>query len=131
MMNRTFRHRLTPAAIMMPVATALLALSFLWEKDMAGVLAGICLTALTVALIERLLHTEYVFSSGTLTVKRGRFTHKKEIRVGEITRASVVKRLLVTYILIEYGAGHSLSAQPDNADEFIKEIRKRQDAGNI
>lgn len=112
----------------MPVVTALLALSFFWKKDISGLAAGICLVALTVVLIERLLHTEYVFAGDRLTVSQGRFSRKVDIRVREITRLTVVKRLFVTYVLIEYGAGKSLSVEPDNIDEFVNEVNKRQHA---
>ena len=128
MMNRTFRHRISPFAAVMPVITALLALSFFWKKDISGLAAGICLVALTVVLIERLLHTEYVFAGDRLTVSQGRFSRKVDIHVREITRLTVVKRLFVTYVLIEYGAGKSLSVEPDNIDEFINEVNKRQHA---
>ena len=128
MINRTFRRRISPVAVVMPMITALLALTFFWKKNVSTLAAGICLVALTVVLIERLLHTEYAFTGDRLTVSQGRFSRKVAISVREITRLTVVKRLFVTYVLIAYGAGRSLSVEPDNIDEFIKEVNKRQHA---
>ena len=128
MINRTFRRRISPVAAVMPMITALLALAFFWKKNVSTLAAGICLVALTVVLIERLLHTEYAFTGDRLTVSQGRFSRKVDISVREITRLTVVKRLFVTYVLIAYGAGRSLSVEPDNIDEFIKEVNKRQHA---
>lgn len=124
-MERTFRQRVTLAGIVMSVVPAALAMSFFWQRDATGAFAGFCLAMLTVVVIDRVLHTEYVFSGDTLTVSRGRFARKTVVRLGEITRVRMMHQLFVRYVLIEYGAGHSLSAQPDNAEAFIEEINKR------
>lgn len=124
-MERTFRQRVTFAGIVMAVVPAALAMSFFWQREAASAFAGFCLAMLTVVIIDRILHTEYAFSSDTLTVSRGRFARKTVVKLVEITRVRQVRQLFAGYVLIEYGAGHTLSAQPDNADAFIEEIRKR------
>lgn len=124
-MERTFRQRVTLAGIVISVVPAGLAMSFFWQRDATGAFAGFCLAMLSIVIIDRILHTEYVFSGGMLTVSRGRFARKTVVKIDEITRVRLMQRLFARYVLIEYGAGHSLSAQPDNAEAFIEEIRKR------
>jgi len=127
-MQRTFKHHVSPAGVALTVVVACASLSFLWHRSPQGAAAGLCLMAVTVVFVERLLHTEYVFRGGSLLVVRGRFSRRVVIPVGDIVRAERVRTPLglSRYILIEYGAGHRVAVQPDNEAAFLNEIKKRQ-----
>lgn len=126
-MNHTFSRHVSFPDIVLPVLSAVMAMVFLWHRTAAGACGGLFMIIFTVFVIERLLHTEYLFSGGKLIIKRGRFSRSHTIRVDEITRAEIVSRMFVRYVLIEYGAAHYISVQPDNVKVFIDEIRKRQE----
>ena len=96
----------------------------------AGAVVGTVLMLAVVLMVERIIHTAYVFTDdGLLVVSKGRFLRPVSIRVGDIIE---VKRMRMSvlpqgYVLIRYGAGHELSVQPANEDAFINEIRRRQE----
>lgn len=126
-MNHTFSRQISFPDVVPPVLSAVMAMTFLWHRTAAGACGGLFMVIFTVFVIERLLHTEYIFSNGKLFIKRGRFSRIQIICIDEITRVEVMSRMFVRYVLIEYGAGHCMSVQPDNIKAFIDEIRKRQE----
>ena len=82
-----------------------------------------------VLMIERILHTVYVFTAdGLLVINRGRFSRQTVIHVSDILSAEKLRAgvLPVRYVLVRYGAGHEVAVQPVNEDAFIGEIRRRQ-----
>jgi hypothetical protein len=62
-------------------------------------------------------------------IYRGRFAKTQTIDVNEITRALAIRTRLhfMSYVLIEYGAGHLTSVQPDDEQEFIRRLHSLQD----
>lgn len=88
---------------------------------------ALVLLVVIVLMMERLLHTEYIFDDGRLMVSRGRFRKGVEIALSEISDARMIRHriLPVRYILIEYGQ-HQIGVQPVNETGFLQEIEKRK-----
>lgn len=138
MTNRTFHKRFTLPAKCGIVVFALLAGYFFWQKT---AVIGILLAIVIVGMIERILHTTYTFrrvkpidrdeEMDFLVIDEGRFSSKKTVPVCDIISVERMKCLmgLEHAMVIEYGAHHLLSVQPDNEDGFLKEIKKRQENG--
>lgn len=111
------------------VAVASAAFFFLWHRSAANAVAGFLLIIIGVMMVERMIHTVYVFGSDdVLTISKGRFSRSLRIPVNEILRVRKMRMgvLPVSYLLIEYGAGHITSAQPVNEEAFIREVERRQ-----
>ena len=129
-MDRTFHQRLSPASVCGILAFALLALYMFWTKS---ALAGCLLAAVVVLMIERVVHTTYVFRRNDgeeemLYIDNGRFSKTRQIRVNDIVSCRKMSTGfgLSQYVLLQCGHKRLVSVQPDNADAFIDEIRKRQ-----
>lgn len=128
-MQRTFHRRISMASLLTVVILALLALALFWRSSTYGALLGMVVIVVDVVVIERLLHTTYTFTdSDVLVICYGRFARERTVQVVEIIRTQRIRRqmLFIDYVLIEYGADHYVSVQPDNADAFISEINRRQ-----
>ena len=128
-MDRTFHQRVSPASACGILAFALLALYMFWTKS---VLTGCLLAAVVVLMIERVVHTTYVFRRNDdeemLYIDNGRFSKTRRIRVNDIVSCRKMSTGfgLSRYVLLQCGHKQLVSVQPDNADAFIEEIRKRQ-----
>ena len=128
-MDRTFHQRLSPASVCGILAFALLALYMFWTKSAQ---AGCLLAAVVVLMIERVVHTTYVFRRNDdeemLYIDNGRFSKTRRIRVNDIVSCRKMSTGfgLSRYVLLQCGHKQLVSVQPDNADAFIEEIRKRQ-----
>ena len=129
-MNRTFHYKASLLNYAGVAVTAAAALCVFWHRSAANAVVGTVLMLAVVLMVERIIHTAYVFTDdGLLVVSKGRFLRPVSIRVGDIIE---VKRMRMSvlpqgYVLIRYGAGHELSVQPANEDAFINEIRRRQE----
>ena len=127
-MIRTFHskvNRKTLCFCLLP--GTVLAVYFFWVKLP---LPALCCMVFLVFVVERLIHTSYVFTDdGLLVVSKGRFSRPVSIRVGDIIEVKKMHMSVLPqgYVLIRYGAGRELSVQPANEDAFINEIRRRQE----
>lgn len=129
LMNRTFAHKVSVAAVACIAICAGAALYCFLQRQGVYALCGLLVMAVAVAAVERTVHTEYVLTAdGWLLVRRGRFARQLTVAVAEITR--ITKRHaflhLVSYVLIEYGAGHVAVVQPADEEHFINELKKIQ-----
>lgn len=127
---RTFRFRVTTANIVLIVTVAAVALYFFWSRTTVHTLLGVLHTVITLRIIEKVLNTTYELTpEGDLVINRGRFSRRKTIPLNEIlsARTVVLKPLMTRVVLIEYGAGHITSVQPQDCDGFVRELKKRQD----
>ena len=91
------------------------------------------MAAVVVLMIERVVHTTYVFRRNDeeeemLYIDNGRFSKTKRIRVNDIVSCRKMSTGFgfSRYVLLQCGHKQLVSVQPDNADAFIEEIRKRQ-----
>ena len=131
-MNRTFHYRASLLNYAAVVLAAAAALCVFWYKSAAKAIVGMVLMIAVVLMVERIIHTAYVFTDdGLLVICKGRFSRHLTIRISDILSAEVIRRglLPVRYVLIRYGAGHEVAVQPVNETAFINEIKRRQTPG--
>ncbi len=129
-MYRTFHYRVSWPVVTAVVLTAGMAMFFLWRRTTANAALGFLLLAMATLMIERIIHTAYIFDEeGNLVVYRGRFARARRIPLNEVLSARIVRHKLlpVRYVLIEYGAGHFESVQPVGEEAFVRELKKRQE----
>lgn len=126
-MKRTFKHRITIGTLVMPIILMILTFRILWVPSLSHFMIALILLVVIVLMMERLLHTEYIFDDSRLMVNRGRFRRGVEIDLSEISDARVMRHriLPVRFILIEYGQ-HQIGVQPVNETGFLQEIEKRK-----
>lgn len=128
-MNRLFHQRFTLSSKCGITVFSLLAFYLFWMK--MAILA-VVVAIIIVVMIERVIHTTYCFTAteegDVLVIDRGRFSRKTVIRVGDIVKCTPMKTSfgLSRYLLIEYGAGHLTSVQPESDASFVAELKKRQ-----
>lgn len=78
------------------------------------------------------MHTTYVFRNNgeeeMLYIDNGRFSKTRQIRVNDIVSCRKMSTGfgLSQYVLLQCGHKRLVSVQPDNADAFIVEVKKRQ-----
>ncbi len=129
-MNRVFHQRFTLVAKCNIALFSLLAAYLFWNKI---ALPGTMVLIIVVGIIERTLHSSYTFTSTDqgemLIIDRGRFSKKRIIRVSDIIQYTEMTTVfgLCSYLLLEYGAQHIISIQPENNDHFMEELKKRQE----
>ena len=135
MTDRTFHKRFGTTARIGVVVFALLAGYFFWVKT---AIIGIFLAIIIVGMIERILNTTYTFKKVKpidrddemeyLIINEGRFSTNKNVPVCDIVSVRTVKTFfgLDRCVVIEYGNKNIVAVQPDNAEAFEKEIKKRQ-----
>lgn len=138
MMNRTFHKRFTFPAKCGVGVFLLLAGYFFWMKI---AILGILVAIIVVGMIERILNTTYTMKRVKpidrdeemefLIVNEGRFSHNTTIPICDIVSVERIKTAwgLDHCLVIEYGANHLASVQPDNEDAFVNEVYKRQEEG--
>lgn len=86
-----------------------------------------------VGMVERVLNTSYKFTENergeVLFINNGRFSRTKELLLNEIIECRRVKVSFgfSQYLLLEYGMNKIVGVQPDNMEEFLKELKKRQE----
>ena len=95
---------------------------------MSHFVVGMLLVCIIVLILERLLHTEYIFEGKTLRICRGRFQKQQIVEVEDIVVARIVHQrfIPIRYILIEDARGKMYGVQPVNEEGFLKEIKKRK-----
>ena len=129
-MNRTFHNRVSLLNYVAIVVVAAAALCMFWHRSAAGAVAGLALMMAVVLMVERIVHTAYVFTAdGMLIISKGRFSRRVAIRITDIVSVERVRAgvLGVRYVLIRYGAGREVSVQPAGEEAFVGEITRRQE----
>lgn len=100
----------------------------MWDPQLSHFIVGMLLVIIIVLMLERLLHTEYVFEGRQLIIRKGRFHQQTTVEVDDIVETRIVKHrfMPVRYILIEDVRGKMFGVQPVNEEGFIKEVEKRK-----
>lgn len=139
MTDRTFHKRFTLLARIGVVVFALLAGYFFWVKV---AVVGILIAIVVVGMIERILHTTYTFRKvkpidrneemDYLIVSEGRFSTNKNVPLCDIVDMRRAKTFfgLDECVVIEYGYKNIVTLQPDNMEEFEKEIGRKLEVGS-
>lgn len=128
-MDRIFHQRFTLASKCGIMIFTLLAFYFFWMRSTINACLGLIVMIVLVVMIERVIHTTYTLTSdGNLIISRGRFSRPLTIPVNEIIKVSVMNTSmkLSHFILVEYGAGHLTSVQPEDDEAFLEELKKCQ-----
>lgn len=127
--KRVFHQRFPLTAKCGIAICVLLMIYFFWTKT---AIVSLLLLIIGVGMIERVLHTTYTVGKADdqyfLLIDKGRFSFQTLVPVADIRRIIPMRRLfgLSRYLLVEYGEGRMLSVEPEDEDEFIAEIKKRQ-----
>ncbi len=127
-MDRTFHYRISWLNIVSIIVVAAAMVYFLWNRSTGSIIIGLILLFITMLMIERVIHTEYVITAdGVLQIKRGKLSRPMLIRVDDIATMQVVKSNILTlrFIMIVYGKGQQIAVQPVNEEAFMEEIKKR------
>lgn len=126
-MSRTFHHKFTIGAKCGVLFFVFLAFYLFWVK---AFLIGLLLVFLAVFLMERSLHSEYIFSDEELTIYRGRFGGSKILPLSQIRscRPQVANFGLSRFLVLEYGDNRYATVQPDQEASFVKCLRERMAA---
>ncbi len=108
-----------------------LAVYFFWIKQP---LPALCAMVFLVFVVERLIHTSYVFTDdGHLLVCRGRFAKVRRLRLDDISRAEVVRAGGLSFlrhkdtVALTLRDGTTKLITPSPAEEFCRYLRKRRD----
>lgn len=121
-MTRTFHHKFTLGSKCGVILFISLAIYLFWIKS---AITGCVFIALSVLVIERVLHSEYVFSEDTLTIYRGRFAKSKTIRLNRIKSCRPITASfgLSHYLLLEYDEERYVAVEPEQEASFIKHLQ--------
>ncbi len=126
-MDRTFHYRISWLNIVSIIVVAAAMVYFLWNRSTGSIIVGLVLLFITMLMIERVIHTEYVITTdGVLQIKRGKLSRPILIRVDDIATMQVVRSNILTlrFIMIVYGRGQQIAVQPVNEEAFMEEIKK-------
>ncbi len=123
-MTRTFHHKFTIGSKAGVILFAGLAIYLFWIK---AIIPGLLLIVLNVLLMERVLHSEYVFTDDTLIINRGRFAKRHSIPLAEIHSCKPMNTIfgMVHYLLIGYGSERMEAVQPYEETSFLNVLRNR------
>lgn len=129
-MNRTFHQKQSPQAFATITILAACALwCFLVRTGPTPAIGMVCMIV-GAAAVDRTVNTTYTFRpDGTLAIERGRMSRRLVINVNEIISVRKMRGSLFVapHIVIEYGRAQQFThAQPNDADAFIDEIKRRQ-----
>lgn len=127
-MKRTFQHRVTVISVTWVLLLAAVALFFFWKRTSPAAVVAMLVLCVDVLVVERLIHTTYVFTDdGLLVVSHGRFSRPVVVPLAEVTRTSVRRSCygLVRHVLVEYGSNRMVSVMTENDEAFMKEMYKR------
>ena len=67
--NRTFQHRVTIVGVAVPIIMAVMSLYFLLHRTAIHLIIGFGLVAVIIMMLERLLHTNYLFEGEITTIR--------------------------------------------------------------
>lgn len=130
-MTRTFHSAIRPAALILRLLpAAILAVWFLWAKIP---LAALCFIIYLVFLIERMIHTEYVFTDrNTLIIRNGRFSKTIILPLSDIESAQTVESKATTLfktansVMLTQTNGKTRFITPMPAQDFCDYFLKRK-----
>ncbi len=131
MMIRTFHSKLNRKTLVFCLLPAtVLAVYFFWVKLP---LPALCCMVFMVFVVERLIHTFYVFADdGCLYIHQGRFSKVKKIPLAEISEAAVIRPSSLAFlkgrdtVMLTLSDGSLRFITPFPAGEFCKYFNRRK-----
>lgn len=123
-MDRVFRHKISIPDVCGIVLFAVLVSYCFWNKMP---LVGLAVAVVWILMIERVMHTTYTLAGSRLIIDRGRFSPVRTLDVRTVVACRTMRNFfgLTRYLLLVYGAGRTVSVQPQNERDFINELHKR------
>ena len=130
-MIRTFHSKLNRKTLVFYLLSAtVLTAYFFWVKLP---LPALCCMVFLVFVVERLIHTSYVFADdGCLYIRQGRFSKVKKLVLLEIRETRVVYPSALTFlknsdaVMLEMQDGSLRFIIPSPAEEFCKYLKRRR-----
>ena len=133
-MIRTFHSKLNRKTLVFCLLPAtVLAVYFFWVKLP---LPALCCMVFLVFVVERLIHTFYVFADdGCLYIHQGRFSKVRKLALADIREAAVVSPSSLAFlksrdtVMLELRDGSLRFITPSPAEEFCRYLKKRKEEG--
>lgn len=124
-MDRTFQHRFSLGAVCGVILFAGVSFWLFWER---WVVAGIVTALVCVVLIERVLHSEYVFRDDQLIICHGRFARKKVVPLADIVGYKPMTATfgLTRFLILGLRGDQFVLVQPANESSFLKCLAERK-----
>lgn len=131
-MIRTFHSKLNRKTLVFCLLPAtILAVYFFWVKLP---LPALCCMVFLVFVVERLIHTFYVFADdGCLYIHQGRFSRVKKLALSDIREAVVVYPSSLAFlksrdtVMLTLQDGSLRFVTPFPAEEFCRYLQKRKE----
>ena len=131
-MIRTFHSKLNRKTLVFCLLPAtVLAVYFFWVKLP---LPALCCMVFLVFVVERLIHTFYVFADdGCLYIHQGRFSKVHKLALADIREAAVVSPSSLAFlksrdtVMLELRDGSLHFITPSPAEEFCRYLKKREE----
>ena len=108
-----------------------LAVYFFWVKLP---LPALCCMVFLVFVVERLIHTFYVFADdGCLYIHQGRFSKVRKLALSDIREAAVVSPSSLAFlksrdtVMLELRDGSLRFITPSPAEEFCRYLKRRKE----
>ncbi len=124
-MDRTFQHRFSVGAICGIILFAGVSFWLFWEK---WVVLGALMALGCVVLIERMLHSEYVFRDDRLIISHGRFARKSVVPLTDIVGYKPMTATfgLSRFLILGLRGDQFILMQPANEQSFLKCLAERK-----
>lgn len=124
-MDRTFQHRFSVGAICGIILFAGVSFWLFWEK---WVVLGALMALGCVVLIERMLHSEYVFRDDRLIISHGRFARKSVVPLTDIVGYKPMTATfgLSRFLILGLRGDQFILVQPANEQSFLKCLAERK-----
>lgn len=134
LMIRTFHSKINKVTLFCCLLPAtVLAVYFFWVKMP---LAALVFMLLVVVVIERLIHTSYIFTDdGMLWIDKGRFSKKTRIALTDIREAEVVRTSAISLlknretVMLTMQDGSMRFVAPFPAEDFCRYLNHRKENG--
>lgn len=124
-MDRTFQHRFSLGAVCGIILFAGVSFWLFWER---WVVAGALTALVCVMIMERVLHSKYVFRNNQLIICRGRFARKKTIALTDIVGYKPMTATfgLTRFLILGLRGDRFALVQPADEASFLKYLAARK-----
>lgn len=126
-MIRTFQSRVDKAVLLgCLLPSTVLTVYFFWIQ---WPLAALLFLLVMVFIVERLIHTTYVFTDdGWLTISRGRFSSRQRIDLRMVTEVEICRSgvLRSDVVVVHCTGSHAVAVTPVATEEFCHVLLKRK-----
>lgn len=125
MMDRTFHQHFSLGTSCGIILFAVVSFWLFWQK---WPVPGLITALACVALMERMLHSEYIFHEDQLIVYHGRFARKKVVPLSDIVGYKPITATfgLTRFLLLGLRGDRFILVQPDNEQAFVKHLAERK-----